>query len=970
MKWLCCILVVGVTFGNAYAQVVNVSGTVRGEGKTLVGANIIEKGTTNGTLSDDLGRYSIAVAENGVLVVSRPGFRTVEVSINNSEVLDVTLEMDPALHGPHVNVGYAHTQRQAISAAVVYLEASDFNRGYIFQAAQLWQGRVAGLSIYNRGGNPNEIPLMRIRGTSSFEADVSPLIVIDGVAMADLGNVDPDDIASISVLKDGAAASIYGIRGSHGVILVTTKKGSRSPGLSVSFRTEGAASVVSRKQPALNAAEFVEVGGNDLGAVTDWQDEITRSGWSQHHHLAVSAEHEHSSFRVSTHLRSVEGILLKSGFDQVNTRVNVTHRELDDRLRLHFNMSVTSRNSNFSLPEAFRYATVFNPTAPIRFSNGVFYQPILFENYNPVAVLLQNKNEGRSRKVNYSGTVEFDITDGLTATFNAAQQASSNFRGSYYSRESFYYGLSRGGLAQRYSDDARFTLAEAFLSYQRTGENLNLQLTGGYSFQQDQTESFGAELGNFPSDELGYNALEDAADILTGLPNLIDIYSNATPINKIEAGFLRALLGINKKVQLTAAARYEGSSKLGPNKKAGLFLSTGANADLMKWFQPNALQQLNLRLAYGTTGAIPTQAGLASDLYDYTFINGGTLVKIRDANPDLKWEQKNETNLGIDWGRGRWTGSFDVYHRTVKDLILDQSVDWNQYPSGRRFENAATLRGRGLEVAIQYQSGSVASVQWRPSLVLSSNRTVVEAFPVQAQLNGFLDAPGSGGTLMIRTAVGEKFGQIWSPVFDGVDVSGAPLLKDTNGDGILQTLSYQALDPQTDFVASGYAFPSWELGWNNQFTYRNWQVTAFFRGAFGHSLVNLPRLAFEPLDAGAINTFNRIRSKKEVEGLLWSGYSSLYVERADFLMLDNLTLAYQLPLRAAHRIRSANVYATVQRAFTITGYSGVNPEPVWVDRSLDTPNYFPQLNALSPGIDRNSNYLPARTFTVGVVIGL
>lgn len=950
------------------AQNHTINGTVLDqEGLPLPGVNILEKGTTQSATSDASGNFTIDTTEGATLVFSFIGYVNKEVKIVSGTFLTITMDIDAVYCGPVVEIGYGHLEQTKVAGSVTYHTDNNFNRGNIYDPALLWQGRIPGLSIYNRGGNPHSQSTMRIRGLTTFDGEAQPLIVLDGVPMATLGNVDPQDIASVTVLKDGASAAIYGMRGSNGVILITTKRGSTVKGLSVNFQTEGAASRLLQQQPVLNANEYIAAGGNDLGSNTNWQEEITRTGYSHAHHLSISGSHQNSSFRVSTHYRSVNSVLNHAGFDQANTRVNVTHAAVDSRLRFTFNMSFTNRNSNFSFPEAFRYATLFNPTSPIRFANGKFYQAILFDNYNPVALLDQNVNEGRRKSTNYGGKIDFDITSKLTATVNVGHQIISNLNGKYYSRESFYIGLDRGGYAERYTDDQYFTLAESYLTYRHTKDKLMLSMTGGYSFQQDRKESFIAGLGNYPNDELGYNALGYSADIILGQSNLINISSTSTPDNKIVAGFARAHLDIGNGMNFFGTLRYEGSSKLGSNNKSGLFSSLGTNVDLLHYMKRNNnLQTMNIRLSYGITGAVPTQAGLAQDRYQYNLANGGTVFRIQGANPDLKWEQKNEINVGFDVGLQKFSGSLDVYKRKIKDIIQSRYADLGGGDFTNKYMNAAALSSKGLEFTLNYHAGQWGGLQWLPSLVISNNQVVVEEYPVQQELRASGEGCGCS-TLLVRTAVGEKVGQLWSPVFSGVSNTGYPLMKDTNGDGIITVSAHQALDSNTDFTDAGYGIPSWEIGWDNKLTYRNWQLQAFFRGVFGHSLVNSLRMAHEPQDLGAINSYNRMRTDKSVAGLTSSLYSSLYVERADFFMLDNLTLEYSIPIKSGRGLSAVKVYGTIQRVFTITGYSGVDPEPALFDYHSTVLSM--ERDVLAPGIDRMGNYFPARTFTIAVSLG-
>jgi iron complex outermembrane receptor protein len=950
----------------------------------IPGVNVIEKGKSNGTATDMDGNFSISVGSDAVLVFSAIGYSTQEVSVGSQTSVSVSLSADVTQLTEVIVTGYASQSKKELTSSVVSIGEKDFNRGNINDPTQLLQGKVPGLSIYNRGGNPNSPAVIRLRGISTVGANAEPLVVIDGVIGASLENVDPNDIESINVLKDGSAAAIYGSRGSSGVILVTTKRGARkAQATQVTYNGYMAAASVLRNQPVMTADEYIAAGGNDLGYVTDWQKEVTQTGISGVHNIALSGGTQNTSFRVSTNFRNIDGVLKKSGFDQINARANLSHRALNDRLTIDVNMSATTRNIQNSFNEALRYAVLFNPTAPIRFEDtGEFYQAILFDNFNPVAILEQNVNEGKRKTINFGGKVDYEVLKGLTVTANFGQQFESGMNSEYYSRSSLFRGLNRGGLARRGASDRTFSLFETYATYSKSFGNAKLDITGGYSFQEDKFEDIFIEMGNFPSDALGFNALQNAGDRISGLADNVNISSSRSPNNRIAATFARFNLTLGKGIFVNGSVRREGSTKLGEDNRFGVFPALGVGADLKQFISIPSFDQLKVRVGYGVTGSLPGPAGLAQDLYGYSFTGGGAVVKLRDANKDLKWEQKSEINVGVDFGlKGRLTGSLDVYQRDISDFILEREVDASVYLSGRRFENVGSLQTRGVELSLNYNNIKFGEVSWTPGLVLSSYKTTLTDFlpGVTEQMRSELGAPGQNGTFMVRVAVGEQIGQIWGPVFTGVETNvrdgvtyGEPTYKDINGDGTVNVSQGSALADDGDFTELGNGIPAIEMGWSNQFTYKRWDVNAFFRGAFGHSLVNNFRAFYEPIDPGAINSYNRVITDKAAAGLTTAKYSSLYVEKADFLKLDNLTVGYTIPTDKVKGIQSLRLYGNVQNAFVLTKYTGIDPEPVLQDAGSADNGGFQGGggDVLAPGIDRRNNYFTSRTFTVGLTIGL
>ena len=927
----------------------------------IPGVNVVEKGTNNGAVTDVDGNYSVNVGDNATLVFSFVGFATQEIDVGSRSSIDISLESDVTALTEVVVVGYGSQEKKEITGSVVSLTPKDFNKGNINDATQLMQGKVAGLSIYNKGGDPNANPVIRLRGLSTVGSNVQPLVVIDGVLGASLDNIDPNDIESINVLKDGSAAAIYGTRGSSGVILVTTKKGSRSGGVSVNYNAFVSAASIFRKVPVMSASEYIDAGGNDLGSVTDWQKEVTRTGVSNVHNLSVSGGNQTTTFRVSANLRDVNGILKYSGWDQINGRANLTHSALEGRLNIDLNMSLTNRISEFGFEQAFRYATLYNPTAPIHFDNGDYYQAILFDNYNPVAILEQNVNDGKRKNLNYSAKIDYDLTRNLTWTVNYGQQFDDSFNGTYFSSKSLYVGYGRNGLARRYTSDRAFTLFETYGTFAKTLSSVDLAFSLGYSYQQDQFQDLYIELGDFPSDELGYNALETSGDRLSGSESNVNISSSRTPVNKIIAGFARVNLSFDNAIFFNASVRREGSTKLGPDHQWGLFPAVGVGVDLNRYLEMPSVNLFKLRAGYGVTGSLPGPSGLSQDQYNYSLGGGGSVTPAVDGNEDLKWEQKAETNIGLEFAVGKFNGTLDVYSRTIKDFILLRNVPTTEYASGQRYENAGSLKTPGIELTLNFNAIQNSEVTWNTGLLLSHYKTTLESFIIDRQVRAGFGSPGQNGTDVILTAVGEPIGQIWGPVFEGVDENGAPTFADLNGDGTVDANPSNALEPNIDMKVLGNGIPTMELGWNNSLAYKNWDMNVFFRGAFGHSLINQFRGFYEPLDPGAINSYNRIITDKAVSGLTSAQYSSLYVEKADFIKLDNMTIGYTFNTASSPLIKNFRLYVSGQNLLQFTSYTGIDPEPILVDPESD--------DVLAPGIDRRNNYYTARTFTFGLNIG-
>lgn len=554
-KFLLLLLVLSVGFqGALLAQTRTVTGKVTGadDGLGIPRVNVTVKGTSRGVPSDLDGNYSIEVAPSETLVFSFVGYITKEVPVGNQTTINVTLEPDFAELEEVVVVGYGSQDKKEITSSVVALDEEEFNKGNVNDPTQLLQGKVPGLSIYNKGGNPNSSSTIRLRGISTVGANQEPLVVIDGVIGASLDNVDPNDIESINVLKDGSAAAIYGSRGSAGVILVTTKSGDRGGrGLQASYNGYVANDNVLRFQPVMTPEQYVAAGGNDVGSRTNWQEEVTRSAFSHVHNIAISGGSDNTTFRMSTNFRNIDGILKNSGFDQINARGNVDHYALDDKLNIKFNISLTNREQQFGFNEAMRYAALFNPTAPITNPDGSYFQAILFDNFNPVAIIEQNENVGQRKNLNFNTQISYDILPDLTWTANYAQQYTTFTGGTFYPSNSLFRGFNRQGLASRRTDESRFTLFETYGTYVKDFDNSNLTVSVGYSFQEEQFTGFGMEAGNFPSNDLGFNIIGSSGNILGDGAN-VSMFSYESPENRIIAFFARANYNLNNGIFINA----------------------------------------------------------------------------------------------------------------------------------------------------------------------------------------------------------------------------------------------------------------------------------------------------------------------------------------------------------------------------------------------------------------------------------
>lgn len=985
-KFLFSAFFVVVLVTTSMAQM-KVTGTVMDgdDNEPLIGASVLVKGTTTGTVTDISGVYNIMANTGDILVFSYTGYTSKEMTVGTDATMNVNMSAGSVLD-EIVVVGYGSQSEKEITSAVVQLGEEEFNKGVISDPSQLLQGKVAGLQVYNRGGDPNSTGTIRLRGISTIGANVEPLIVVDGIIGASLDNVDPNDIESMSVLKDGSAAAIYGSRGSSGVIIVTTKSGEKNGAMKVTYNGQFSVSNRVNTVNTLNAQEFIAAGGTNLGSDVDYLDEITRTGFRQVHGLSASGGSNNTTYRISANFRETDGILKNSGFEQFNTRLNLSTKILDDKLKIDFNASYTNRDQQFGFNEALRYAVTSNPTAPILAEDASFafdgapfdgyFQTLgLFDNFNPVALIEQNRNEGVRREFNFGANFGYSILENLTANFRLSQQRTDIANEQYYPTTSYFRGnatsLSRKGLAEFYEENRDFNLYEGYLTYLTNFGNTDLTITGGYSYQEDQFASRFLSVGDFPDDQYDYSKiLETNQDQLNA--GFIDISSDASPNNKIIAFFARANATIDNAIFLNASVRREGSSKLGEDNQWGIFPAFGVGVDVNRYANIGNLDLFKVRLGYGVTGALPNESGLSQPIRRIENQGDGSVSSVQDrvANPDLKWEEKAELNFGIEIAAGRFSSTLDLYNRTISDFILETDVE-NLEGASRQIQNAGELNTKGIELALNYDIIKKSNITYTSGIVLSSYKTKLNEFLFDRSLRGNLGSPGQNESDVILVAVGQEIGQIWAPVFEGVDDGGNPIFADLNGNGMSEGAPGDALRTEeeggNDFKVVGNGIPDLELGWTNTVSFGDWTVNAFFRGAFGHSLVNSFRAFYEPRLASQ-SSYNYITTDLAVDGLTTARFSDLYVENASFFKLDNLSVSRRFNLNNKY-FDAINLSLIVENAFVITGYTGTNPEPNLTDFASVSNGEKVDLNAgdvLAPGIDRRTSYFNSRAISLGI----
>ncbi len=993
------LVMAGALLCFSLSQAQEVSGTVSDTTGPLPGASVVVKGTTNGTQTDFDGNYTIdGLEDDAILVFSYIGYSNQEIPVAGQTTIDVVLQEDAQALDEVVIVGYGSQAKKEITTAVVSVSTEDFNQGVVNEPTQLLQGKVAGLSVVNRGGNPNDQPVIRLRGISTVGGNQQPLVVIDGILGGSLDSVDPADIENITVLKDGSAAAIYGTRGSAGVIVITTKSGKTGQPLRVSYNGQLGVSTIANQIELMNRQEFLAAGGNDLGSDTDWRDEVTQTGIAQVHNISASGGTEDFTYRIAGNFRDTDNILINSGFEQFNFRTNFSGRLFDDKLKVDVNAAFTQRDSRIGFNQALRYATSYNPTAPVFGDDapfpfataqyGGYFETLgLFDSFNPVSIAEQARNNAAATTLNYNVNLNYRISDALAVNLNYAEQDIKNNRKQYYPTTLLWDGGNavspvRRGRADFGTEERRFQLFEAYGTYTGTVKDfVSFTATGGYSFQEQDFNNYFLQLGGFPPgvDFDFSNSIESAQDLLEA--NRVVTSSERRDGDRIVRFFGRINATFDDAIYLNAAVSREGSSRFGADNQWGTFPAVAIGADLNKYLQLENVNLLKARLGWGVTGSIPPEVGL--DRQAFTVFRGGrggfgtSNENGRAANPDLRWEEKSEINLGFEFATDRFGATLDLFTRDISDFIILANIDAAENNGfSQRWENAGQLGVNGIEISANYDVFKTDQLTYNTGIVFSHNKNTLEENAQGDQVLGNLGSPGQNNTNVILVREGEEVGQIWGPVFSGnVDENGTPILVDVNGDGELVTGQGSALDENVDFEVLGTGLPDFELGWTNQVSFGNWDANVFFRAVVGHSLVNSFRAFYEPI-IGSQASYNFVNTKLQRDDVRTAQFSSYYVEKADFLRLDNMSVGYNFDLKEDSYIKNLRVSLAAQNLFTITGYSGVDPDPALQDGGLglneirgNDPNdqiNDIQPNVLIPGIERREAYFTATTITLGL----
>ena len=927
------------------ATFAQVKGTVSdaATGMTLPGVNILVKGSDANASTDMDGNFTINAKKGDVLVFSYIGYASQEVTANGGTVT-VKLKEDAQVLQEVVVVGYGAQKRQDITGAVAVVDGKKFENRVNNQVSSLLQGQTAGVQVTSNGGKPGGGFSVRVRGTSSLTAGSDPIYVIDGVITSDTRSLNPADIETMSILKDASSAAIYGSQGGNGVVIITTKQGKTEKPV-ITYETYTGFQTVWKKIDVLNAQQYREL-QTERGLTTnwdlynqntDWQNKVFRTGNSNSHQVSVSGKSNKTSYYLSGGVVNQDGAVRSSEMDRKTFKVNLS-QEVTDWLKVGTsfnyvdyhdvdvtdNTAVGSGGVILGVLNTPQNIGIFNP-------NGT-YTSNPFQNWeNPISSTDAASRGYNNRRIFGNVYGEISILKGLK--FRTALNIDRNNTTSDYFLNPYTtsYGIAMKGIGRYNTSSYDYYMYENTLTYKLNVNKHAFEAVAGAVYQKKHWESSDLERRGFAGD--GVQTPNAGAQIITATARKDELYQSSF-ISRVNYAF-------DDKYLLTGNFRVDGSSKFGPSNKHGYFPSVSAgwrlsNENFLK--DVKSLNELKLRVGWGLVG---NDTGIANYQW-YSTVTGGTNYPIGGTpqpgnypstieNKDLKWEASEQTNIGIDvaFFNNRIRFSADAYRKTSKDLLLAVPL-----PRTTGFDNivmnAGSIENKGLEFQLSTINFDGEDFKWSTDFNISFNRNKVTNLVGQKLNQGGI--AGRGDAILIQE--GQPVGQFYGYQWGGVDPA-------TGNVFYIAKDGTSTFDPkEEDKKNIGNANPDFTYGFTNNFSYKGFSLNLFFQGSQGNDILNATRFDTESMiDAknqttAVLNRWQNVGDITNVPKVTTDGsinnsrISSHYVEDGSYIRLKALTIGYDLPKTVLERIglSAFRLYATGENLFTITDYSGFDPE--------------------------------------------
>ncbi len=937
---------------NNYQQ--TITGTVVDEkGMPLPGATIKESGTDNGVVTNFDGQFTIEVADNATLEVSYLGFKSIQVKAKDG--ITITLAADAANLDEIVLVGYGKKTKKDLTGAVSQLSSEDFKKGVNVSPDNLIQGKVAGVRVVQSSGEPGAGVDVSIRGIGSIRSGSTPLFVVDGVPLSNenvspsgpnfgLGNtaaknplnfLNTSDIASITVLKDASAAAIYGARGSNGVVIITTKQGEKGDATITVDSYLNVANVID-KVDLLSAAEYrnaIDDESYDHGGSTDWQDELFRTAVTQNHNFSFTKRTKSGNYYASLSRMDQEGIVETSDFKRTTARINAEESFFDNkRLKVKMNLTASQIDEN-GIPngadagsdgQVIMHALMANPTRSVFEEDGHYTNFNMNAHYNPMYLL--HIYEDKTQTLRVLGNIEatFRIIEGLDYKFNLGIDRSTSERNS-----TIYPNVTDrtplGAYVQN-NLDSQSSLVEHYLTYNLDLNKSNFEILGGFSYQKFNFSGTSFSTTNISLMEEGV-----APEYNPGYSGEQSGVSGYAQENELQSYFGRVNYTYDDRYLVTASLRADGSTRFGENNKYGYFPSfaLGWNIDKELFLKGSKeIDQLKLRASWGETGNQEVQNKITQASYsqsaaggyylynDYNLING--VVVNRTANPDLKWEVVRQFNAGIDFSlwNNKLYGSLDYYNKTTTDAILNIPSE-PLSPTTSVWKNIeGEIVNTGFEFTLGSNIVSTEDFNWSVDINGATLNNEIKNLPVSELYSGSVAGPGLSGVAANIYKSGYEAGSFFMLKHLGFDESGNDIFEDINNDEVINSDDRQIFEG---------AIPNFTFGLNTNLSYERWDLSMAFIGQTGGYLVNNTNLALNinnlASDRNVLSEFYEDGANPQNTPQL----STLYLEKSDFLRLNNARLGYTFDTANLNWLKGLNLYLSAQNVFTITNYSGFDP---------------------------------------------
>ena len=922
-----------------------------------------------------VGSYSVTISDIGYAAREMHG---VEISSATATVVNLTLYKAGADLGEVVVVGYGRQSRKLLTSAISTVQNSEFNKGNFNSPAQLLQGKVAGLTIA-RSGDPNGAPSIILRGPSTLRpgAAQEPFYVIDEVPGADIRLVSPDDIAAIEVLKDASATAIYGTRASNGVIMITTKKGRQAQTL-VSVNSKVSVENVARKIDMMNAGQLKAYlaknslaldPSDDQGANTNWQKAVTQTAVSQNQHISLGGGSNNLTYNAAVNYFDSKGILRNTGLNRLIGRAGIEQRVLNNHLKLGMSVSTATSNSDL-LPD--QSIILYNmlrylPTVPIKKADGTYTENLeRVQYYNPVSLQNNAWQNLKNKTTLLNGTAQVILPRGFKYDLNLTSQSGQDNSGTYYTSQ---YTLKTGinGQAYRSSYESSKKMLETFLTFARRIGDHDINVLGGYSWQEDVTgDGFQASNQNFPTDALGYTNI--------GLGSPTGNYRNDWGVDQYQklrliSFYTRAKYNFRDRYLLQLSLRRDASSAFGVNNRWATFPSASfawraIDESFLK--TQSLFSDLKWRISYGVTGnslgfdplISKVQYGsVGAFYYNGTFVNA--IGPSQNANPDLKWEKTAMFNTGVEIAllKGRVKANVEYYDKQTSDLIWYYPVSTIQYFVSTYTANVGSISNKGFELTVDAIPVKNASFQWATFLNLAHNDNKLVSlsnniFKLDSIFEASPGGQGQTGSYVQIIKSGKPVGQFFTFSYAGKNAAGVSQFYDATGKITLAPMNF------VDYRYAGNAQPKFQLSWGNTLTWKGFDLNIFIRTFLGAKVMNATLADLNRPDEVTnynLPVFSTNESSSDISAYI---YSNRYVENASYLRLDNVTLGYSFS-SFFKGMRSLRLYVAGNNLAIITGYRGIDPEvslsgltpPAGLTPGVDNKDYYPRTRAFLFGLD-------------------